>query len=337
MRVLVIGANGQLGSACCASLRARGHAVRGPVRRLERGRPLAELGVEVVQADLASADQVRSLVSDVDAIIVTANSAAPRRGDRAADLDNALTRVLATAAGTGVGRVVLPSVPLTPFDDRIPLFRAKRRLEETLATSTMSSAVLRLPPFMESWLALVGSSVPLRGEPHATLGRSSPFLRRFRAATATLVEDRGILLAPGRADTRSAFISVHDVADACSAAVEGDRHDDGEDPGSDHAVVDVAGPEVLTWRDVADVFARLLDRRVRVLATPAPVFAALAAVMKPFGDAPSGTMALNRAMAATETPWTDPGGGLVDPLTMTTVTQFLEAKLRLPAALPEVA
>ena len=58
---------------------------------------------------------------------------------------------------------------------------AKRDLEKKLLRKASASWVLRLPPFMESWFALVGSSLPLRGEPNATIGRPSPFLRRFRS------------------------------------------------------------------------------------------------------------------------------------------------------------
>ena len=65
----------------------------------------------------------------------------------------------------------------------MPTMRAKRHLEEQLSRGSAESWILRLPPFMEAWFALVGSSLPLRGEPNATLGRPSPFLRRFRALT----------------------------------------------------------------------------------------------------------------------------------------------------------
>jgi len=48
------------------------------------------------------------------------------------------------------------------------------------------------------------------------------------------------------------------------------------------------------------------------------------------------TMALNRYLGESETPWTTAGGGLVDPSTMTTVEQFLRTKAALPDAPPTV-
>ncbi|HET6967641.1 MAG TPA: hypothetical protein VFI44_05160 [Ornithinibacter sp.] len=188
--------------------------------------------------------------------------------------------------------------------------------------------ILRFPPFMECWLALVGSSLPLRGEPNATIGRPSPFLRRFRRATGSMVEARGMMLVPGPTSHRQAFIAVPDVAAACVAAVS--RADLGG------RTIEVAGPEVLSWVDVAETFSRVLGRRVRAVSTPAGVFAVAAAVLRPVAPVPSRTMALNRFMGASETVWEPPGGGLVDPSTMTTVEEFLGRKAALPAALPVV-
>jgi hypothetical protein len=48
-------------------------------------------------------------------------------------------------------------------------------------------------------------------------------------------------------------------------------------------------------------------------------------------------MALNRYLAVGESAWTNAGGGLVDPASMTTVEAFLRGKASLPPELPEVA
>ena len=64
------------------------------------------------------------------------------------------------------------------------MVRAKRRVEEQLAASGMSWVAVRMPPFTEVWLALVGSSIPLRGESRATVARPYGFLRRFRGSPA---------------------------------------------------------------------------------------------------------------------------------------------------------
>ena len=117
------------------------------------------------------------------------------------------------------------------------------------------------------------------------------------------------------------------MAAACTAAVDSDA--------VAGRTIDVGGPQVLTW--VADIFSRVLGRRVRVVSTPTVVFAAAATLLRRFAPVASQTMALNRYLGASETTWSPGGGGLVGPSTMTTVEEFLRRKAALPAALPPVA
>jgi uncharacterized protein YbjT (DUF2867 family) len=328
MTVLVVGGNGQLGAACCAELVAHGAEVRASVRERSRGAALAELGVEVVTYDLTSGRDTRTAVLEgVECVVLSANAVVARAGDSPAEVERGLAQLVTDALEAGV-RVVLPSVPVTGVDDQVAPIAAKRQVERLLAQADSGSWVLRLPPFFETWFALVGSSIPLRGEPHATIGRSSPFLRRFRAISGSLVEDRGLMLVPGSPGNRNAFISVRDAARACAVAAT--RTDGTATP------VEVAGPEVLTWRDVADLFARVLERRVRILSTPALVYALAAGALRPVADVPARTMALNRYLAESETPWSTAGGGLLEPSGMLTAAAFLEAKAALPDVLSTV-
>jgi uncharacterized protein YbjT (DUF2867 family) len=317
MQVLVVGANGQLGSAAAAELVRRGHQVRGSVRRADRGGGLAEAGVEVAVADPASAAGLGDAVDGAEAVLLTANTAAPRPGDDLSAAQRALERVVRDAEKAGVRRFCLVSVPRTPLGRRLPLERDKGGIEDLLRTVAMTRTVLRFPQFMEVWLALVGSSLPSRGEPRATVDRPSPFLGRFRRATGTLVEDHGVMLVPGSPRNRNAFIAIADVARCCAEALE--RSDLPDD-------LEVGGPEVLSWADVAAIFGEVLGRRVRCLSTPAVVYAVMAAALRPVAPVPSMVMALNQMAAVMETPWSPGGGGLVEPASMTTVREFLTRK-----------
>ena len=328
MVVLVVGANGQLGAQCTQELMARGHAVRGSVRVLERGEALARAGVELVRADLGDPDGLSAALAGVDSVIVTANPAVPRAGEDPEAVHAGMSRLVDDAATAGVRRLVLVSLPSTPLDDQIPFVRHRRLLEERVAAAGYEHVVVRFPPFMECWLALVGSAIPLRGEPFATVGRPSPFLRAFRRLTGSVIEDRGIMLVPGRASNRNSFIAEDDVARACVAAVER--------PDAANRTYEVGGPEVLTWADVAATYERVLHRKVRIVSTPAGAYAAAASLLAPVAKVPAATMALNRLIAATEAP-SPPGGGLLDPAGMLTVRAFLDAKAALPEALPTVA
>ena len=213
--------------------------------------------------------------------------------------------------------------------ETVAFVQAKRDLEDRILASPMEPWVLRLPPFMEAWLALIGSSLPLRGEPHATVGRPSPFLRRSRSLTGSSVEDRGVMLIPGDPGHRHAFISTNAVARACVEAVLRDA--------APAEPLEVAGPEVLSWRDVAAIFEKVLQRRVRLTATPSLVYRVAGAGLGPIATVPAATMGLNYYMSAIETPWTNAGGGLLEPSSLITVEEFLRAKAALPPALPAVA
>lgn len=329
MAAVVLGANGQLGARCCEELLSRGHQVRGLVRKRSRGAALEAAGVELAEIDLTSEESIAAQVAAGDSVIITANSAAPRSGDSASDVEAGLLRFADVAADAGVTRVVLTSVAETPFDSAVPMARVKRALEAKLRQAPYEHVILHLPPFMECWLALVGSSLPLRGEPFATIGRPSPFLRAFRRLTGTLVERRGLMLVPGSAKNRNAFIAEPDVAKACVAALE--RSD------VVGRTYEVGGPEVLSWSDVARIFEDVLGRRVRILSTPAAVYAVAAKALAPVAPVPAATMALNRFVGSTESDW-QPGGGLLDdPAGMTTVREFLTLKAGLPAQLPAVS
>jgi len=328
MHVLVVGANGQLGARCCTRLLRGGHSVRAVVRRQERGERLAALGAQVVLGDLTAEAGVGQHLDGMDALVITANPVVPRSGDDPPAVDAGLVRLVEQAGSAGVRRVVLASLPAVDSATAGPVTSARRDLEKRLLEVVPGAVVPRFPPFMEVWLALVGSSIPLRGEEFATAGRPSAFLRAFRRPTATLVEDRGLMLVPGSPDIRNAFIAIDDVAEVCVRALE--------EPGLAGRMLDVGGPEVLTWRDVAAIYQRLLGRRVRILSTPASVYAAAAAALRPWATVASSTMSLNHLLATTETDWPQGGGGILEPAEMTTVEELLTTKLALPAALPSV-
>jgi uncharacterized protein YbjT (DUF2867 family) len=328
--VLVVGGNGQLGAACCEELIGRKVPVRASVRAPARGRDLGARGAEIVTLDLTGGrSAMRAAVTGAQGMVLSANAVTPRAGDRPDAVDEGISVLVEEAVAGGVRRIVLPSVPVTALDDAVPFVASRRRLESQVVTAAIESRILRLPPFMECWLALVGSSLPLRGEPYATIGRPSPFLNRFRGLTGSVVEDHGLMLVPGSPQARQAFVSVRDAARMCVEAACR--------PGSGSETIEAAGPEVLSWRQVADTFERVLGRRVRILSTPATVYAVMSRALGVVSDVPARTMALNRYLAAAETAWSSAGGGLVDPGSMITVEAFLRDKASLPSELPSVA
>jgi uncharacterized protein YbjT (DUF2867 family) len=197
--ILVVGATGQLGSLVVRTLREQAQPVRAMVRDPSTAEDLAATGATLVRADLTEPATLDAALDGVTAVVATANLAAPiRRTDRSEALDAGYAELVARAESSGVTRFVLASVPETPVDDDVPVARSKRRTERLLATSTLSWVSVRMPPFTEVWLALVGSEIPLRGEQRATLARAYPTLRRFRRLAGSTVEDRGLMVGRDR-------------------------------------------------------------------------------------------------------------------------------------------
>ena len=293
--ILVVGATGQLGSLVVRTLREQGHPVRAMVRDPATADDLAATGAALVRADLTEPATLDAAFDGVTAVVATANVAAPTRaGDRSDALDAGYAELVARAERSGVTRFVLASVPETPIDDQVPVARSKRRTERLLANSGLSWVSVQMPPFTEVWLALVGSEIPLRGEERATLARAYPTLRRFRRLAGSTVEDHGLMLVPGPATGRQAFLSVHDAARVLAAAALDD---------SLSGTVQVGGPEVLSWTDVAEIYGRLLGRRVRVVGQPAVLFTALQKLLAPVAPSLAGIMALDRLMAVSQSDW----------------------------------
>jgi uncharacterized protein YbjT (DUF2867 family) len=293
--ILVVGATGQVGSLVVRHLREGGAPVRAMVRDPAAAADLVATGAELVVADLRSPETLDAALAGVTAVVATANAVAPiRPGDTAVAVDAGYAELVRRAARSGVSRFVLTSVPETDLDEQVPVARTKRRTERLLAESGMSWLSLRMPPFTEIWLALVGSELPLRGEQRATLDRAYPTLRRFRRVTGRTVDRHGIMVVPGPASARHAFISVHDAARALAAAV---REDTGSGP------VDLGGPEVLSWTDVAGIYGRVLGRRVRVVSQPAAFFAVAQRLFARGAPSLAGVMGLNRLLASSQTDW----------------------------------
>lgn len=290
---LVVGATGHVGGAVVRQLSERGASVRAFVRRDGNVEHLRGLpGVELAYGDLREPASVRDAVRGCRYVIATANGVAPRRRSDVGIERAAYPGLIAAATAAGVERFVyLSTIPL-PDDERVPMQRDKRFVEGVLMRSGIEFAVLRPTAFMESWLAMPGSSIPLRGDPTNTLRRPFWFLRGFRAVTRRMVEDRGRMVVNGGAEARICLISVEDVARMLVAACTHDR--------ARNAVLEVGGPEVLTGRDVADVYAQLLGRPVTVTAAPVGVFRVLARVLAPFSPAAANLMALNVATATGE-------------------------------------
>jgi uncharacterized protein YbjT (DUF2867 family) len=321
--ILVVGATGELGSLVVRRLRAVGRRVRAMVRNPAAAQDLADTGAELVTADLRRPETLDAALRGVETVVATANVVAPAgRGDTSAALDEGYRQLITRADRLGVHRFVYSSIPVNPLDRTLSVARTKRWVETLLAESGLSYASLRLGPFTEVWLDLVGSSLPLRGEQRSLVARPYGFLRGYRRLTGELVERHGVMIVPVPASRRHAFISVHDVARLMAAAV---------DQGTLSGAADIGGPEVLSWSDVAGVFADVLARPVRIVSIPAGVCATLQHTLAPVAPAASCLAGLYRLVAGSSSDWdTSAVTDRMGVRDLRTVEQILREKAALP-------
>jgi uncharacterized protein YbjT (DUF2867 family) len=321
---LVVGASGQVGSAVVRQLAGRGVPVRAFVRSDSRRDFLRELpDVEVVIGDLLEPATVRSAVQGCRHVIATANGVTPRkRADHGRVERVGYPTLIDAAREAGIERFVYLSQPMAEGGG-LAMQRDKRAVETALRASGLDFAVVRPGAFMESWLAFPGSELPVRGEPAATVERDFWFLRAFRRASGRTIDDHGVMLVNGGPDRKLSFISVEDVARILVAATTHDR--------ARNAVLEVGGPEILSWREVAELYSQVLGREVRVRTSPLVPLRVGAKLLRPLSPAAADLLALNVAAAEEDMVPPPDVAEELDIGPMVRVEHFLKQKAALPA------
>ncbi|MBK1733977.1 NAD-dependent dehydratase [Halorhodospira abdelmalekii] len=149
MRILIVGAHGQIGQRLVERLAASRHEVRAMVRDPEQQPALAALGAsETVLADLER--DCREAVRGVHGVIFTAGSG-PHTGPEKTDSVDRLgaRRLVELAEATpGVERFIMVSAMRTEAPEQAPeklrhYLDAKREVDEHLRASTLRWTILR--------------------------------------------------------------------------------------------------------------------------------------------------------------------------------------------------
>ena len=227
--IVVAGATGGLGSRIAARLAGRGVAVRALVRPATVGATVEQLeraGIGVRRGDLEDPATLPDALAGASCVVSTATSfPGDRRDDAIATVDRAGTIALVDAAeesGT-VSRFVFVSFKPVPYD--FPLQRAKRAVEERLATTALDAVVLRPGKFMDIWFS------PLCGFDVA-------------GAKATIF---------GAGDRPVTWIAARDVAEIAARAAVGD--------GPRRGTFELGGPEALSQLEAVERFEAATGRR----------------------------------------------------------------------------
>ena len=147
MRVLVAGANGQVGQHIVRLLAERGHQIRAMIRDEDQAQRLWELGGEPVVADLEG--DVAHTVEGCDAVIFSAGGGPGSGAEKKETVDRqGAVKLIEAAREHGVRRYVMVSAmgaadPASGSEAMQPYLRAKAQADQALQESGLDYTIVR--------------------------------------------------------------------------------------------------------------------------------------------------------------------------------------------------
>jgi uncharacterized protein YbjT (DUF2867 family) len=247
--ILVAGGTGTLGTQVVRRLSDRGLPVRVLSRDPARAAQLPA-SVDILTGDLrdpgAAAAAVRGCATVVSAVHGFAGPGKPSPETIDRDANRALIR---TAAAAGVRHLVLVSVLGAAPDHPMSLHRAKHAAEQALQVSGLAWTIIRPAAYLETWIAITGAKLADKGQ--------------------------ALVFGPGRNPIN--FVSAHDVAAVVDLAVH--------DPSLRGQLLEVAGPENLTFTQIAERLILASGRPGRTRHIPLPLLRAMSVLARPLSSA----------------------------------------------------
>ena len=245
--VALTGATGFIGKRLAAYLQQCHFRVRAMARSASRAADLADLGVEVIEGDIADRDALQRLVSGTDAVIHLAGAV---RGNHLAQFmhtnrDGTALLLEATATWAPGARLVLVS-SLAAREPQLSWYaQSKRAAEELVQASPLDWVIMRPPPVY------------------------GPGDREMQALFDWMA--RGVALVPGSENARTALIYVDDLVRALVATVSS--------RGAAHQVLHICDGKAggYDWREIAAIAGTVYGRPVRLWHPPDPLLDAIAA------------------------------------------------------------
>jgi uncharacterized protein YbjT (DUF2867 family) len=238
MRCLVTGATGYIGGRLAPRLLEAGHAVRCLSRSAARLRDVPwAADVEVVEGDLSDPTALGPAFEGVDVAYFLVHSLGQRDFER---LDReAAGNFAAAAERAGVRRIIYLGGPEPPAGERpSPHLRSRAEVARILLDSGVPTAVLRAA-------VIIGS------------GSASFEMLRY------LTERLPVMVTPRWVRNRIQPIAVRDVLRYLTAAAEL--------PADVSRGFDIAGPDVLTYADMMQRYAKVSGLRRRIVVPLRPL------------------------------------------------------------------
>jgi len=242
-RVLVAGATGYLGRFVVEELGRRGVAVRALARTPRKLEGLEAPPAEVVPFEVTRPETLRGACDGIDGVFSSLGITRQKDGLTFRDVDYRGNRhLLEEALRAGVRRFVYVSVFGGPQLLRLAIVRAHEDFASELLASDIEARVVRPTGYFSD------------------MGEVLEMARRGRVYLI------------GRGENRVNPIHGADLAVTCADAVEGGGPRE----------IDVGGPEVLRYREIAELAFRAIGKPPRITHVPVWMMRSAIAATRPF-------------------------------------------------------
>ncbi|RII28025.1 MAG: NADH-binding protein [Geobacter sp.] len=231
-KILITGASGFIGRRLTASLLAMGYHVRCMVRRENAG---LHPGAETVRAEMLDPSTLAAALQGIDTAYYLVHAmSGGRTGFERRDRDAAGNFVRA-AEEAGVRRVIYLGGLGETGDDLSEHLRSRLEVAEILKSGNFATTFLRAA-------VIIGAG-----------GASFEMVK-------ALVERLPIMITPRWVNTRCQPIAVNDVIAYLAGCLADER--------TAGRTFDIGGPEILSYREMMERFARIADRTILILPVP---------------------------------------------------------------------
>lgn len=229
-KYVILGATGHVGSAVTYALLDSGENVIAVVHDASKAEALREHGAEIAEVDVHDSDALRAVLQRGDRAFLLNPPAAPDT-DVDAEERKTVAAILAALDGSGLDKVVAASTYGAEPGDAIGDLSVLYEFEQGLAAQPIPAAINRGAYYFINW-----------------------------DASLQTAREEGVIHTPYPADFVLPMVDPADLGRAAARRLTSDTNDVG--------IRYVEGPARYTPQDVADTFAALLDRPVRVETVP---------------------------------------------------------------------
>ena len=248
--ILVVGATSSMGRIVVPQLLENGEKVRAMTRTPEKAEDLKNLGAEVIKGDLREAETIASACRGAEKVIAMSHSFAGKGNSSPQIVDDKGNRDLIDAAkAEGVKYFIFTSVLGTRPDHPVDFIRIKYKIEQYLQNSGLDYTIIRASAFMEFWAAMVGQPIIDTGKTKIFGGGKNPIN----------------------------FVSAEDVAKFALLALES--------PQAKNRIIEVGGPENLSFEEVVKTFERVAGKTAKVAHIPLPAIRIMRGIVGAFNPA----------------------------------------------------